>query len=243
MIKKTNKIIGIPCWSTGENSFGCTKHYLDFISRFGNVRMIMPWEEKVKVDVLFLPGGMDTSPSNYGEYPSFHAGNQDVFKEYFFTERLKNYIDDTPIFAVCLGMQVLNVLFGGSLTQNLLYHAQSKGRWEGAHKVYREIGYVKPKGAEGTVLTVRKSSELGYDVNSHHHQAVTLDRLADCLQPLLYAPNEDYPLTGEKFLIEGFKHKSLPIIGLQYHPEELIDRYACDWMSLLLADKPQTANG
>ena len=116
--------IGIPGWKLGDNSFGATVHYLDYISRFGNPKILFPQDDNEELDLLLLPGGPDVSPSSYGRNPGFYTGNPDVFRQHFFDNNLKKYIDKgTPVFGICLGMQMLNVFFNGTLTQDMKYHA------------------------------------------------------------------------------------------------------------------------
>lgn len=204
------KVIGIPGWKTGDNSFGCGVNHLDFISEFGTPRIIFPQEDLVNVDLLYLPGGMDLSPSSYGEFPGMYTSNQDVFKQHFYDTKLKLYVENqTPIFGVCLGFQMLASYFGSKLTQHLHYHKQSSARWATAHPL------VPVKGTWGEILFDKK-----FEVNSHHHQAVTLSNLSNELTTLFIAENEG---NIKDPIVEVFMHNNLPIAGVQYHPEELRD--------------------
>lgn len=208
--------IGIPGWKMGDNSFGCGVNHLDFISKFGDPKILFPQDDDEDIDLLYLPGGPDVSPQSYGQIPGFYTGNSDVFRQYFFEKNLGKYIEKgTPVFGVCLGMQMLNVHFGGTLTQDLRIHAQSRNRWEGAHDVWIAGGSKKDK----------------FEVNSHHHQAVTVADLSKELTPLLYTPNEE---DVDNPIIEGFKHKTFPIVGVQYHPEEWRDEYSRNLINQLL---------
>lgn len=209
MAKK--KIIGIPGYVSDTN-FGAGKTHLEYISQFGNPRIIMPHEELVKVDLLYLPGGADMNPANYGEYPSFYTQGQDVFKEYFFRERLKNYVkEDIPIFGVCLGFQSIAVHFGAKLTQHLLYHPSSPGRREEGHKV-------KTMDAQGKVMDT-------FPVNSHHHQGLLMSQVPDCFNIIAV---EDYKKDEKDcdHVVEALMHKDKLIGGVQWHPEEWYDSFS-----------------
>lgn len=209
------KVIGIPGYVSKADSFGAGVNHLEFISKFGDARIIMPWEDFVEVDMLYLPGGLDTAPANYGEAPSYSTSNQDVHKEHFFRERLQNYIDaGIPILGVCLGAQMLAVKFGCKLTQDLLFHAQSGDRWKTAHKIAPISGkeYVNWS-------WIFKA----FEVNSHHHQALTLNNISDQIEPIFVAENEDAFVTDDDKIVEVFKIRDRQIYGIQYHPEELYD--------------------
>jgi putative glutamine amidotransferase len=194
------KKIGIVGWSTGDNSFGCTKPYLEYFSSFGQVEILMPRPDMVKgLDLLVLPGGMDTNPANYNQAPSFYAGNNDTFKEYFFRTNLSQYIqNEVPIFGVCLGMQQLNVHFGGTLVQHADFGYSSKSRDELVETlIFTDKFHFK---------------DTKYKINSLHHQGVMPENLSPELEIL--ATSKEY---GN---VEIFAHKMLPIVGYQGHPEE-----------------------
>jgi len=225
MINKTNKVIGIPGYAKGDDFFGVGMTYIKFASRFANVRIIMPWEQFVKVDLLLLPGGMDVNPSAYGEIPEYGTGNTDVLKQYFLDAKLDNYLSNTKVLGICLGAQQLAVKYGGVLTQNLIYHAQSDSRWSTAHEVY-EVEL------EGDDYKIKPKTK--FKVNSHHHQALCMKGLSALIEPLIMADNEDHFLFGEGDIIEAFKIKDEEIYGVQWHPEELYDAFTIGLINKLL---------
>lgn len=226
-MSQKKKLIGIPGFANKEQMFGVTGNYMKFAAKYGDVRIIMPHEELVEVDLLLLPGGLDLSPSSYGRVPDYKTTNHDVFKEYFFKNRLENYIKaGIPIFGICLGFQMINVHFGGTLTQHLTFHPQSSDRWQEAHEV--------------VITNAKKDDKLKkVKVNSHHHQAVVVTStnngyIGDMAEG--FYPVAHY-LDVEGFVIEAFKHRDLPIAGVQFHPEELYDVISDSLIKNLLKDK------
>lgn len=215
MIKKTNKRIGIPLWSI-DNGIGVGKNHYAFIERFGIPIIISPHIEKENIDMLYLPGGLDLYNPN--EIPQAFSSNTDVFKQFFFDKRLSNYVNDTPIFGVCLGAQQLASHFGCKITQDLLYHSQSNDRWEPAHKVE----------------SFNSKNRIELDVNSHHHQCIVENNITDNMEILFVADNEDSPITGDGRIVEAFKIKDKNIYGVQWHPEELYDDFSISVINNLL---------
>lgn len=222
---KKKKVIGIPGYRHEQVNFGAGINHLEFIRRFGNPRIIMPWETvaDTKVDMLYLPGGLDTAPANYGEVPGFKTSNHDVFKEFFFKNRLVAYLSaDIPVFGVCLGMQMLAVRFGCKLTQDLLFHKDSEKRWKEGHSVaFTE---------DAEFLSRYKFQK----VNSHHHQAVTISKASNRITVLATADNEDHEISGDGDIIEAFQVTGKKIIGVQWHPEEFYDEFSINAMKYLL---------
>jgi putative glutamine amidotransferase len=225
------KTIGIVGWKTGDNSFGATSTYLEYLNYFGNVRIIHPTDDILDLDLLILPGGKDMNPRSYKQAPGYFTSETDVHKQYFYDEKLQGYIDNqTPIFGICLGHQQLAVKFGQTLEQNYPWHEQSEARWKTAHaaKVVTPILEL-----DTPILNCHKSFlkrlNTKFEVNSHHHQCVLLDNYnsdSDLL-PILV----DRVKNG---VIESFMHKSLPIISVQWHPEELYDEYSETMINYLL---------
>ena len=214
------KTIGIIGYRSADGSvFGAGCNYLELISRFGKPRIIFPCDELVEVDLLVLPGGLDIAPQSFGAVPGFKTNNQDVFKQFFFEERLSLYINaDIPIFGICLGFQMLAVHFGSTMEQHLWKHPQSKARQTAGHQV-------EPLAAAAKYAT------KPFDVNSHHHQGVFIDGLAATLEPLAIAKSNS---DSEKTLVEAFRHRQKPIMAVQWHPEEWFDKFSCSMIEDLL---------
>lgn len=218
------KKIGIVAWSTGDNSFGATKPYLHFFSKFGIVRLILPQETEIieDLDLLVLPGGRDVDPGRYSNIPGFHTGYSDVYLEHFDKSVLPKYIDNkTPIFGICRGLQTLNVHFGGSLIQHLSNHPYSSSREDLVHIVKKNEENIKSIDYISSLSIVSDS----FKTNSLHHQAI--NRIGKDLLPILNC--KSYGKT-----IEAIAHKELPIAAVQYHPEEIHDTFSICLINCLL---------
>jgi putative glutamine amidotransferase len=219
--------IGIVGSSTGENSFGTGKTYLNYISKhLEAIPVILCPSDTIDpaLELVIMPGGMDVSPRMYASVPDYYTSHTDVFKQHFADVNLAQYIEaHIPIMGICLGHQTLAVYFGSDLSQNVPDHMSEK-RGEENHKVkLTDVG----KG-----LTQRGKGEMG--VNSHHHQAIFTDGLSDQLTPLALAP-DPFVMKDQEWndpIVEAFIHKTLPVGGCQWHPEEWADP-----LSIALANK------
>lgn len=201
---KKEKIIGVPAWVDKER-YGVGVQYLEFLSYYGKPRILMPWEEYAEdIDLLFLTGGPDLLTSSYHQHPSYYTGNPCQFRQFFYDERLANYVGKKPIFGVCLGMQALNVHFGGTLEQHMYHETDASSE----HDIWTPGG-VKIDGK----------------VHSSHHQAVA--ELGENLIPLAYN-------NKKKEVVEAFRHSQLPIVGVQFHPERANTRFSEDLLLELL---------
>lgn len=144
---------------------------------------------------LLLSGGGDVEPARYGarRLPSDEVDETRDAEEFALIEAFERR--RKPVFGVCRGVQVLNVYYGGTLRQEVPGHADGV-----CHLVYA---------AEGTML--RNLCGECFETNSWHHQAI------GTLAPGLLAA-----ATAEDGTIEAAKHESLPVFGVQWHPERMI---------------------
>ena len=79
----------------------------------------LPEPEPEKYDALILSGGGDVDPQRYGEENTACFGVDPARDEAEF-RLIEAYLRaGKPIMGICRGHQVLNVYFGGSLTQHL----------------------------------------------------------------------------------------------------------------------------
>ena len=166
-------------------------------------------------DGLMLTGGDDVAPTRYGEDTHESvvrvAPERDEFEIALVREARRRGM---PIFAICRGLQVLNVAEGGSLFQDIpsqipgaLEHKQAvppKQSYDFAHEIWLEKDSLLAR-----LMRERLSDADSCEVNSRHHQAVK--RLADGFVVSATAPDG---------VIEAIEDPSSTFcLAVQWHPE------------------------
>jgi putative glutamine amidotransferase len=167
------------------------------------------------LDGLLLSGGSDLDPGYYGEEASPELGptipERDAFEVALLEVALRRGV---PVFGICRGLQVLNVVLGGTLYQDLpsqvdgevLKHRQTTPKWQATHEVeVRDGSYLAEVAGRGVVK-----------VNSYHHQGIKA--LADGL--VVSARSSD----GVIEAIEGTDLSNLWLVGVQWHAEAMRGR-------------------
>jgi anthranilate synthase component 2/putative glutamine amidotransferase len=157
-----------------------------------------------RLDGLVLAGGADVDPARYGEVPGPHTGVPRRDRDASELSLLQAALDrDVPLLAICRGMQLLNVLLGGTLLQHLPDVPATEPHQLGPG-VYAER---KVRTAPGSALDGLIGPTT--TVNCHHHQA--LDRIAPALTPSAWA---------EDGVVEGVEDAARPFcLAVQWHPE------------------------
>ena len=191
--------------------------YLEALERAGLVPLVIPPLDDTEsasaileaVDGLVLTGGEDVNPSRYGAdpHPKLKTVNdrRDAMEIALILEAKKNR---TPVLAICRGIQVLNVAFGGTLIQDIAAECPGALNHDDAPRDSRihDIS-VEP--------STRTSEALGTSrakVNSIHHQAVRA--VADELIVTARSPDG---------IIEAVETKDPGwwVLAVQWHPEEM----------------------
>jgi len=212
--------IGIPFWKVGDNSFGSTLSYIMFAERFGEVVPLMPTHViKEDLDLIILPGGPDVDPARYNERPGWFTGKADAHKEYFDIFYLPQYIEaGVPIFGICRGHQTLAVHFGGKLIQHMSHETNdiAKDPYSAMHDIIFTENFRNVE---------EFTEEISLPVNSRHHQAVDEMFLPDELQVLAVHRSfgkQNRPGVSDG-TVEMMAHKTLPIVSMQMHPEDMYE--------------------
>lgn len=102
----------------------------DWLFRFGAAAYLLPVpasDSQVSIrelieplDGIVLQGGVDISPTNYGETPLDEAWAGDPSRDAYELELVRQSIAlNKPVLGICRGHQLLNVALGGSLYQDI----------------------------------------------------------------------------------------------------------------------------
>lgn len=192
-------------------------NYCTSVAQHGGLPIPLPHEAALAedyagmLDGLIITGGnFDVPPEMYGDV-SMHAATSVKRRRTQFEWAITKAVlaRDIPVFGICGGQQLLNVILGGSLIQHIpdaiedaLAHEQPNPRHEVGHAV---------RVLEGSRLH-QIIGEADIMVNSAHHQAVR--GVPDGVIVNATAPDgviEGIEMPDKKFCI-----------GVQWHPEFLI---------------------
>ena len=187
--------------------------YVSAVQRTGAIAVLLPVDTRAplellgRIDGLLLIGGADLDPSTYGAEldPDTEATYRD--RDDFEIALLKGAVErGMPVFGVCRGLQILNVAYGGTLTQHI-------PEVEGSNPHRKAVGTFE--GTEHTITLAPgslASEAAGEEVHMaccHHHQAI--ERLGEGLV-----------VTGRASdgVIEAVESQDGRwILGVQWHPE------------------------
>jgi len=164
-------------------------------------------KEAIECDGLLLPGGADIEPVLYGREREKKCGKSNEIRDKNEFEIFRAFVETgKPILGICRGFQVINVVCGGTLYQDIAdikkcSHSDFLKRAKPIHKV---------RITDGTILhKIFGENEIG--VNSLHHQAV--ENIGENL--FVSAVSEDG-------FVEGIEMKDHPFcVAVQWHPEHI----------------------
>lgn len=154
---------------------------------------------------LVLTGGTDINPARYNQQPAPETDLPDDGRDALETDLLKVALAQRlPVLAICRGMQLFNVVHGGTLIQHLPPNGphQVKARDAVAHTVKIQPGT--------RLASILQASDC--EVNSRHHQAV--DRPGNGL--IVSAISRDGIVEALETPGDSFA------VAVQWHPEDRI---------------------
>ncbi|MCD7749949.1 MAG: gamma-glutamyl-gamma-aminobutyrate hydrolase family protein, partial [Oscillospiraceae bacterium] len=199
-----------------------TQAYIDAVELAGAEAVYLPQatdEESAlaaleTVDCLILTGGEDLDPALYGEepYELLETVNEvrDISDYWYCTVALAL---DMPVLATCRGLQLLNVVCGGPLYQDIptqyeadveVTHRDPAGEDFAYHTITIE--------AETSLVAQAMGGAGEYEVNSWHHQGVK-----DLGEGLVVTA------VAEDGMVEAIEMPEASfVLAVQFHPEWMI---------------------
>lgn len=195
--------------------YALRQNYAECVIEAGGIPIMIPYSENIDslldiIDGLVIPGGdEDINPKFYGQtIKSSKVRTNDKRAEFELNITKRAISRNMPIFGICGGMQLINVVLGGSLIQHIPDHIKSDVNHEQPYP--KDIPTHLINIEENTVLfELAGCKELV--INSTHHQAI--DILGSDL--IITAKAED----GIIEAIESLGYKFL--VGVQWHSEYL----------------------
>jgi putative glutamine amidotransferase len=123
------------------------------------------------VDALVLQGGTDVAPDSYGETPLRPEWSGDRVRDRYETELVRAAMAlDRPVLGVCRGLQILNVIFAGSLIQDIATQCPgflTHREFERYDRLQHDIS-IEPDSWLADIYDGRARGR----VNTVHHQAI-----------------------------------------------------------------------
>lgn len=198
-------------------------YYAEAIRDSGGIPFIVPIIKNAedieklasKFDGFLFTGGQDINPNLYNEEKKEYC--DEIYEDRDYMEKivLKRVIkEDKPLLAVCRGFQLLNVVLGGSLYQDIKfdknngkdnYHVDKKNTFQESHKV---------KITNASLLSDIVNKDI-LGVNSIHHQGIKT-----------LAPSLKEAAISEDGLIESiYMEDKKFVLGVQWHPELLYTKF------------------
>ena len=205
----------VPLWDDEKESIWMLPGYMNGIAAAGGIPVILPLTEAEadalevfdRCDGLLLTGGHDISPALYRQPRSSRCGPtcraRDRMESALYARAL---VEDRPVLGICRGIQLINVLQGGTLYQDLptefdspVEHHMAPPYTNAAHRVRIQ--------RETPLHALLQTERMG--VNSYHHQAVKT-----------LGADLEVMAVSEDGLVEAVRHRGKPFVwGFQWHPE------------------------
>lgn len=203
-----------------DRAYQLAETYIESVKKAGGIPVLLPHTPEdaaslaVRCDGLLISGGPDMDPAYFDEQPIPQIGAICPERDESEVALLKAFMDaGKPVLGICRGSQILNVVFGGTLYQDLysqykqeapIKHVQQGPRWYTSHGITVE---------KGTKLEeIFGDRHIG--VNSFHHQAVKD-----------VAPGFVVAAKAPDGVIEAIEKPDHPFcIGVQWHPECMFEQ-------------------
>lgn len=224
-------LIGIAPGYSGSMTSTLSRSYTDAVLRAGGIPVILPQvdnpaaaaEMVSRFDGIMLTGGLDLDPAYYGESVMNETVEIDAHRDTIDILYARAAMDaKVPVLAICRGEQLLNVVLGGSLYQDL--PTQKPGDIAHRQKTDSKYPTHNINVVEGSKL-YQIMGKKTLEVNTLHHQAVKTP--SDKVIVTAYSPDG---------IVEAYEgaDKNQWLVAVQFHPEMLV-RADDSWLALFEA--------
>lgn len=110
-------------------------------------------------------------------------------------DTIKHFAGKVPILGVCLGHQCIGDVFGGEIVRaDRLMHGKTSMIHHNGNELFRDL-------------------DNPFEATRYHSLIVKKETLPECLEITAWTDQDE---------IMGIRHKTLPIWGVQFHPESIL---------------------
>lgn len=128
---------------------------------------------------------------------------------------IKHFAGKLPILGVCLGHQSIGQAFGGHIIRaGQVMHGKTSDVYHEDKGVFAGLNHP-------------------FTATRYHSLVIDKNTLPECLEVTAWTQNED----GSVEEIMGVQHKTLPIQGVQFHPESILTQQGHDLFANFLKMK------
>ena len=118
-------------------------------------------------------------------------------------QAIQHFAGKIPLLGVCLGHQAIGQAFGGDVVRA------------------REVMHGRLSAMYHANVGIFKDLTNPYQATRYHSLVVDKNTLPDCLEVTAWTQNAN----GQLDEIMGLRHKTLPIEGVQFHPESILSEH------------------
>lgn len=127
-------------------------------------------------------------------------------------QAIKHFAGKLPILGICLGHQSIGQAFGGDIVRaGQVMHGKTSDVYHEDKGVFSDLN--------NPFIATR-----------YHSLVIDKNTLPECLEVTAWTQNED----GSIEEIMGVQHKTLPIQGVQFHPESILTQHGHDLLNNFL---------
>ena len=207
--KQAAPLIGISCGRSTTGAVNLSSAYTDAIARAGGIPVVLPIIDNPalaenllgKLDGIVFSGGPDLDPAEYGEEILNETVSIDAVRDrsdlLFARAALAS---GKPVLAICRGDQLMNVVLGGTLYQDIPTQVDT---------LIKHSGFDHRIGVEKGSVLYELFGQDSLTVKSSHHQAVK--------DP---APGIRITAHSPDGIVEAYEFEN--VLAVQFHPERMV---------------------